>query len=187
MTSIAVWLSKAGLALAVAAGLLVPGPRHSISPLPPANVQPATPASPDLRLERAWGREQAIYTRVGRLFDRSDAALTRAQELIDRAETNGKDVAALQSALDDLSEAISEARPIYEGGKGIIAAHKGLDVNGRVVDTVQARDTVVAMHAKLGEIRAIVAGPWMALRTAVTDFRDANPPKPTATPVASGG
>ena len=52
------------------------------------------------KLETVWARQQQTYEKIGKGFDRSDAFISKAQQLIDRAKENGKDVSAVQAALD---------------------------------------------------------------------------------------
>ena len=135
------------------------------------------------KLEQVWARQQRAYEKLGKGFDRADDFTARAQQLIDRAKENGKDVSALQAALDAFESAIKEAHPIYEGGKGIINSHQGFDANGKVTDAEKAKETVQAMHDKLQEVKAAMNGTGKALREATRDFRQANPrPAKTQTP-----
>ena len=181
MTTIAMWVSKAWLVLTlgvVGITTAVPANAYALSP-----SDTATPAAPSFtRLERAWAREQRVYSRMGKFFDNIDTRLERAQQLIDRAKANGKDVSALQAALDAFSAAVKQARPTYEGIKGIISSHQGFDNNGNVVDAVKALETVQDMHGKLKDTRRTVLPAAHALRQAIRDFRDAN--QPVATPTA---
>jgi hypothetical protein len=131
------------------------------------------------RLERVWSRQLRIYERMGR----TDELIAKAQKLIDRAKTNGKDVSAVQAALDAFEAAAKDAQPIYESAKEIINSHRGFDSNGKVTDPAQARETVKAMRAKFKEIRDAMNGTGKALHEAIRAFREANPrPKPTLTP-----
>ena len=146
---------------------------------------PQTPSGPvtNGKLEQVWARQQRAYEKLGKGFDRADDFTARAQQLIDRARENGKDVSALQAALDAFESAIKEAHPIYEGGKGIINSHQGFDANGKVTDAEKAKETVQAMHDKLQEVKAAMNGTGKALREATRDFRQANPrPAKTQTP-----
>ena len=134
------------------------------------------------RLEQVWARQLRIYERMGR----TDELTAKVQKLIDRAKTNGKDVSAVQAALDAFEAAAKEAHPIYESAKGIINSHQGFDGNGKVTDPAQARETVKAMREKFKEIHDIMNGTGKSLREAIRAFRQANPrPQPTLTP-ASG-
>ncbi|HXF86636.1 MAG TPA: hypothetical protein VNK49_14740 [Anaerolineales bacterium] len=134
------------------------------------------------RLEKIWAFQQRHYERLGRHFDRADALVEKIQRLIDRAEENGKDVTALQAALDAFEEALKEAHPIYESAKGIINAHQGFDENGKVTDPEKARETVEEMRAKFKEINEAMNGTGRALFEALKTFREANPPPPKQTP-----
>ena len=131
---------------------------------------------PEERLERIWARQLRIYERMGRV----DEFVAKIQDRIDRAEENGKDVSAVQAALDDFVSALKEAQPIYEGIIDTVNSHPGFDENGNVTDLEQARETVGAMREKFQEIRDVMGGTRRALREAIKAFRESNPrPKPT--------
>ncbi|MGB8983447.1 MAG: hypothetical protein WCC12_16365 [Anaerolineales bacterium] len=135
------------------------------------------------RLERIWARQLRRYERIGNGFERDDAFIERVQELIDRAAENGKDVSAVQAALDAFEAALQDAHPIYESANGLVNSHQGFDANGKVTDPAKAQETVDAMHAKLQEIKEAMNGTGKALHEAVKAFREANPrpqPAPTA-------
>ncbi len=147
---------------------------------------PTTPPAEkvsDERLAQVWARQLKAYDRLGKGFDRADEFIAKAQDLIDRASQNGKDVTALQAALDAFEASIAEALPVYESAAGIVETHNGFDDKGSLVDAEQAKETVRLMGEKLKEIRAVMDGTGQALREAIKAFREANPrPKPTATP-----
>lgn len=133
------------------------------------------------RLERVWARQLRVYKRMGR----TDEFVERVQKLIDRAKANGKDVSAVQAALDAFKAAAKDAQPIYESIKGIINSHQGFDSNGQVTDPEKAKETVQAMHEKFKEIRDAMNGTGKALHEAIKAFREANPrPQPTLTPTS---
>ena len=123
------------------------------------------------RLERVWARQLRIYERM----ERTDEFVAKTQKLIDRAKANGKDVLAVQAALDAFKTATRNSRPIYESLKGILNSHPGFDSNGKVTDPEKAKETVMIMHEKLKEIRAAMNGTGKALREAIKSFRKANP------------
>lgn len=132
------------------------------------------------RLERIWARELKAYERLGKLFDHNDGVVEKIQDLIDRASQNGKDVSAVQAALDAFEAALQDARPTYESLKGIVNSHQGFDDAGKVTDAEKAKETVREMGAKLKEIRDQMAGTGRALREAVRAFREANKPATTS-------
>jgi hypothetical protein len=182
MSTIAVWVSKAWLILTMAVtGFTSALPANVLqAPAPSATSTAAAPSYP--RLQRAWAREQRVYDRLGRFFENVDQRIERGQQLIDKAKANGKDVSALQAALDAFQAAVKQARPTYEGLNGIVSSHQGFDANGAVVDPVKAFQTVLDMRDKLKEIRSTVFPAAKALRQAVHDFRLANQPAATPTP-----
>ena len=134
------------------------------------------------RLERVWARQLRVYERMGR----TDEFVAKVQKFIDRAKANGKDVSAVQAALDAFKAAAKQAQPIYESVKGIINSHQGFDNNGKVTDAAKAKETVKAMHEKLKEIRDAMNGTGKALREAIKAFREANP-RPQPTPIPTSG
>ena len=138
------------------------------------------------RLENIWARQQQAYERLGRFFDQNGGLLDKVQKLIDRAKSNGKDVSAVQVALDAFEAAVKEARPAYEGLKGTINSHQGFDANGKVIDAEKAKAIVKEMGTTLKEIRAQIGDAAKALRDAIKAFREANKPAVTPTSDAHG-
>ena|SRR6266511_3932668 len=131
------------------------------------------------RLENIWARQLHRYERLGH----TDEFIAKVQKLIDRAKANGKDVSAVQEALDAFATQWKDAKPTYESMKGIINSHQGFDANGAVTDPEKAKETVKEMHGKFKEIRDTLNGTGKALHEAIKAFRQANPrPQPTATP-----
>ena len=129
------------------------------------------------RLEQVWARQLRRYERMGK----TDEFIARVQKLLDRATANGKDVSAIQSALDAFKAAVKDAQPIYESMKGIVNSHQGFDSNGKVTDPEKAKETVRAMHEKFSEIKTAMNGTDKALREAIKAYREANP-RPVKTP-----
>ncbi len=130
------------------------------------------------RLEKVWARQLRIYALMGR----TDNFVEKAQQLIDRAAENGKDISALQAALDAFKVALTDARPIYESAEEIVDSHEGFDENGKVTDAEKAKETVRALGEKMKEIKAAMDGTGKALREALKAFRQANP-RPERTPI----
>ncbi len=185
MATIAALISKVWLVVTMAvtgiSGAL-PAQLQALFPAGTPTPQVNTAVSSYPRLQQAWAREQRVYDRLGRFFDNIDQRIRHGQALIDKASAKGKDVAALQSALDAFSAAVKQARPIYDSTKGIVASHQGFDDHGNVVDPVKAFQTVLDMRSKLVEIREIVVPPAKALRQAIQEYRQANPPIATPMP-----
>ena len=167
-------------ALAVAAMPLVSASAAGASDPTPPQAQISNE-----KLEQVWAHQLQVYARLGKGFDRLDGFTAKAQRLIDKANANGKDVSAVQAALDAFKAATKAAHPLYESGKGIVNSHQGFDADGKVTDPEKARETVKEMRDKLQEIKSALDGTGKALREAIEAFREANPrPQPTSTPDA---
>ena len=131
------------------------------------------------KLEKAWAHQLKMYERMGK----ADEFAAKVQQLIDRASAKGKDVSAVQAALDAFNAALKDAKPIYESAKGIINSHQGFDANGKVTDSAQAKETVKALHEKMQAIKTAMNGTGKALHEAIKVFRAANPrPEKPPTP-----
>ena len=189
MSTIALWFKKTWLILGIAALGLVFMPLASAQALVPSN--PLTPPIPTQtggdRLAQAWVKEQTIYGKLSTFFADVDQRITKLQQLINKAKTNGKDISALQTALDNFSGAVKQAEPIYQSTIGTVSSHPGFDENGNVTDHAQALATVKDLGEKFREIRQLILGPANALRDAMKAFRSANPPVATPAPNQSGG
>lgn len=176
MKSFAIQVQRMLLATTVAAMTVMALPVATVYALQPLDsptpVPPATAGAP--RLEAVWERLQVRHDRLGVMFTHIDRRTALAQQLIDRAKTNGKDVTAVQSALDAFSRAVQDARPIFESTQGIIASHSGFDSNGNVTDPTQAKATVKDLSDKLMQVRTLLRDPATALRDAIGAFRSAN-------------
>ena len=144
---------------------------------------PSTPPQvSNERLENIWARQLRAYERMSH----TDEFIAKSQKLIDHAKENGKDVAAVQAALDAFAAKAKEAQPVFESIKGIINSHQGFDENGKVTDPEKAKETVKAMGEKLKAIREAMDGAGKALKEAIKAFRQANPrPEKTPTPTSN--
>lgn len=151
----------------------------------PVDPPAGTTRLSDQRLERIWGRMHRVYERQGYILDHADVMVERVQNLIDRLKENGKDVTALQAALDAFDDALKDAHPIYESAKGIINSHQGFDADGKVTDREKAVETIRELGEKLQEVRRLVGEPWKALHEALKAYRDAHRPAGTSGVVES--
>ena len=168
---------KKTLLIALVAALAVASlPLMSASAAPSTDDPP--PADREVsaeRLEKVWARQLRLYEKLGNGFDRSDNFVEKVQTLIDKAGENGKNVSAIQAALDAFEAAMKDAYPVYENAKGIINSHQGFDNDGKVTDLEKAKETVKSMGEKLKEIKESMGGTGRALHEAIKAFREANP------------
>ena len=94
------------------------------------------------KLEQVWARQLKNYEQFGKGFEDNDAQIAKFQARIDKAAANGKDVTALQAALDAFESALKSGKPIYDSMSGIVNSHQGFDANGKVTDAEKAKSTV---------------------------------------------
>ncbi|MBI3161701.1 MAG: hypothetical protein HYZ23_04295 [Chloroflexi bacterium] len=132
------------------------------------------------KLEEIWSHQLERYERFGKAFDDVDAHVAKIQGFIDKAKAEGKDVTAVQAALDAYAAALKSAKPKYEGLNGIVNSHQGFDANGKVTDLEKAKSTVKEFAEQMKEVRDSMGGTFKALKEALKAFREAN--KPAAAP-----
>jgi peptidoglycan hydrolase CwlO-like protein len=148
-------------------------------PVTSAYAQDENPPKPELtneRLEQIWARELQAYERVGKAFADVDGSIAKIQARLDKAKENGKDVTALQAALDAYESALLAAKPSYEKIGGLVGAHAGFDADGKVTDAEQAKATVKEVGGQLKALKESMGGTFKALREAMKAFREANKP-----------
>ena len=137
---------------------------------------PPTGESTNAKLEQIWARQLANYEKISKAFVDTDAQIAKFQARIDKAAANGKDVKALQSALNAFASALKSAKPTYDSMKGIVNSHQGFDASGKVTDAAKAKSTVEEFRAKMLELKSAMNGTGKALHEALKAFRAANKP-----------
>ena len=130
----------------------------------------------NVRLERTWAREQALYQRQTNRLARANEFISRAQSLIDKAAGKGWDTTGIQAALDAFAAVIPAAQAAHDPGLAIISSHAGFDANGAVADRTAAVETVRALGQVLKNTRLAMDGTGQALRAAVKAFRETHRP-----------
>ncbi len=162
--------------LAVSAAALVFAAFPVTSAFAADDTPPASGAVSNEKLEKVWARQLQAYEKIGKAFADVDAHIAKFQERIDKAAANGKDVTALQAALDAYEAALKSAQPTYASIGSIVTTHAGFDASGKVTDAEQAKSTVEQMRTKMQEIKSTMGGTFKALREALKAFREANKP-----------
>jgi hypothetical protein len=149
----------------------------------------ATPAAPSANASvdkkgspaRLFKREQRAAKVQERNLDRATVAADKAQTLIEKAKENGKDVAALESALAAFKTAVEEAKGFNAQASEILSTHAGFDASGKVTDPAAALKTVEDAGKALKDARTALKGAGTDFREALKNWRAANP-RPTKTP-----
>lgn len=176
MTKFAIGFGRMFLIGVVAALVVVSAPVATVYAMRPggSSVPYATAQAPNERLELAWGREQMIHDRLGFMFDHADQRIALVQQLIDKAQAKGKDVTAVQAALDALNAAVKTSRPSFEGMQRTFVSHPGFDASGKVIDAIKAAQTVRDLDVQLRGVHSSLAGPMQSLRDAIAAARQTN-------------
>jgi septal ring factor EnvC (AmiA/AmiB activator) len=146
-----------------------------------ADPTPRAPRDINGRLERIFARQQQQVEHQAQFLDRVDDLASRIQNLIDKAKEKGLDTSAVQAALDAFKAGLPAAQTAHQKVADLIAAHTGFDGQGKVIDSGQALDTVQAISQSNNDFREAILEPGKALRDAIRNFRQANPP-PTKQP-----
>ena len=162
--------------LAVSAAALVFAAFPVTSVFAADDTPPASGEVSNEQLEKVWSRQLRAYEKLGRAFEDVDAHIAKFQERIDKAAESGKDVTALQAALDAYESSLKSAQPIYASMESIVNIHAGFDANGKVTDAEQAKSTMGEIRAKMQEVKSAMGDSFKALREALKAFRDANKP-----------
>jgi predicted nucleic acid-binding Zn-ribbon protein len=162
--------------LAVSAAALVFAAFPVTSAFAADDAPPTTGEVSNERLEKVWARQLKAYEKIGKAFADIDAHIAKFQERIDKAAETGKDVSALQAALDAYEAALKAAQPTYASIGSIVTTHAGFDANGKVTDAEQAKSTVEQLRTKMQEVKSTMGETFKALREALKAFREANKP-----------
>ena len=160
----------------------------------PANAAYAAPATPPAqdptvtheRLEQAYQREQQQLKIQQDNLDMLNIIADQVQQFITTQQGQGKDVTALQAALATFKSQITTAQASHATAANILSAHAGFDINGKVTDATQARQTIRAARQSLGDAHIVMRQATLDLHRALREWRQANRPTGTqATPTPS--
>lgn len=173
---IGLWLKRCALAGLLAMLALAAMPVTAAYAVGASDPPPPSGEVSAERLERLWHRRQRAHHRLGVMLERADGLIEHVQERLDQAAADGKDVTALQAALDSFADAVAQARAPYDEATEILETHSGFDESGKVTDQEQAAATIHALGEKLHEVRELIGRPSHALREALRAFREANHP-----------
>ena len=175
MSKIHVQFSKVWFIVVVLALCLsVVGPAQAYALTPADGVTPPTsgPLYPGLAL--TWANQRFDCQRWGVFYLRSDGRFAKMQDFINKAQSRGKDVTNLQTALNALEAAVQAAKPNYDACKALVASHAGFGSLGKVTDASQAVQTVDQMHTDLEQLRASIHPAHWDWVNAIWNFRIAN-------------
>jgi hypothetical protein len=168
------WFTK--LAAALLAGITIAGlalaPVAAAAPttdtLPPVAV---TPGAVTPTLEKVYEREQLWLSVQTLTLTNANSIATNAQDWINTLKDQGKDVAALETALADFNAQVASAQTSHDAAAATLAAHAGFDANGAVTDRAQAAATLRQGHQSLQTAHLTLVSAAANLRLAVRTWR----------------
>lgn len=151
-----------GLAIGVVAGVLPVSPAYA-----------AEPAQGGIRLENLLLREQIALNNQQARLNLANEVIVKSEAWIANLQSQGKDTASLQTALDDYKAAVVGAQTHYDAAKSILDAKAGFDANGKVTDQAQALNTVIDAGRELRQFHLTITPAALQFRAAVLAYRQA--------------
>lgn len=142
-----------------------------------STVYAATPAPQEkskIYLEFMLQRQQLWLTGQQQRLDLARQSITITQSFLDQLKNTGEDVSALEAALNTFTTQIAAAQTSHDTAKQILEAKAGFDVNGKVTDMSQARETLKSAHQAMQDAHQILQQAIKDFRQAVREFRQAH-------------
>ncbi len=174
----------AGAAFLIPDGLALAAPAIP-SPTPNAPSTANNPTQQTARIENLYQKELKALAAQETRLNKIDSLVVKAQDIINHLKANGKNVAPLQTALNDFNATLPSADAAHASAQTILDAHAGFDANGKVTNLNQARQTVLTAGQDLRAAHRILVNAVRDLRRVVRAYRNAagqNPAAPAGTP-----
>jgi len=149
----------------------------SILAMPSASVLAAPPAAPPVQ-QGDGSRLELLLKRLNLALDGQSQRLRLAgesadlvQEWIDVLNSEEKDTAPLQAALDQFNADLVTAQASHDEAANILGAHAGFDNDGKLTDRPQAIDTLVSAGRALRDCHRTLVDATIHLRRSIQDWR----------------
>lgn len=120
-------------------------------------------------LEKMLQREQKMNENQTNLFDKADDVIAKLESAIEKGKTNGKDVSAIEDALEEINDQIMAARAAHDKATSLLNNHTGFDDSGKVTDVELARDTIREAGRNLREAHRMIGA---SIRDAMKAIRE---------------
>jgi hypothetical protein len=164
-----------GIALAFPIGMARAATLADTTPPPTSEEQSLEQAkNSHPGMEQAYKLELKLLDRQAKLLIQGEKIIGKAVEIISKLKSNGKDTSVLEAALAQFKKDVVEAGKVHDMAAGLLTIHAGFDQNGKVVDAVQAKQTLVSARDNLKGFRAILKDSLGEFRKAIKDFRKDN-------------
>ena len=140
------------LIIPLGAGFLTPlSTAYAQDEFPPKETEADTVEKWSNRLSWIYQRELNVLDAQQLRLDNTKNTINRIEVWIERASDNGRDPAALQSALQDFQAGVAKAQEAHTEAARILGSHTGFDENGNVIDIKEAEHTINTARKSLTE------------------------------------
>lgn len=131
--------------------------------------------TPEIRaLQREFAHEQRWLTGQQHAIDEENKVGDKTQTWIDTLKSQGKDTAALDTAMVTFHTQMSQTQTIHDKAATVLSVHAGFDANGLVVALPAARLTVRDAGKALESARLLRLKARRDLARAIAKWRSAN-------------
>lgn len=127
------------------------------------------------RVEIRYTRTQRFLEREQRELARALEALPKLEERINTLKEKGKDTAALETILPELTSGLEAVSASIDKASEIFEQGAGFDADGKVTDISAAREMLSEVNSELDDAHIGLKNLMYELRKAYRAFREANP------------
>jgi len=125
-------------------------------------------------LESFLMRERIANSEQSTRLNAADSVIDATRDWINQLKTEGKDTAALESALATYQEQVNAAKVDHDSAASILASPAGFDASGAMTDARTALQTVVSAGRALRQAHLTLTQSTINFRAAIQAWMDAN-------------
>jgi hypothetical protein len=135
---------------------------------------------PGIILERVHKFQTRVIEFLGNQLNNANKVESKAQLRIAELKQQGKDVSALESALNKFYDLISNAKQAKEKASATLILHKGYDAQGKVSDPKLARDTNKSVEENIRICRENIVQALHTIAGGLKLYKQQNSPLPSS-------
>jgi hypothetical protein len=125
-------------------------------------------------LARTFRYQKSMVVFIGEALESAEDSVVKASDRIAELEAAGKDVDMLEEAVAAFETLYEQAQADQQAALALVDAHVGFDLNGKVTDLAEARETVKAVEPFLSSARENIIDAMQTIANAMREFRDTN-------------
>jgi len=123
-------------------------------------------------LARTFRYQKSMVVFIGDALESADDSVDKAYDRIAELEAAGKDVDMLEEAVAAFETLYGQAQADQQAALALVDAHAGFDLNGKVTDLAEARETVKAVKPFLSSAQENILDALQTITNASREFRD---------------